>query len=127
MKRLETTARPNRRPGKIYLKPGHSPLDWARLKSSGKDLRGDVPDEVYRMGCRITREELSKHNTKTDCWTSLNGRVYNITPYLDFHPGGVPQIMRAAGKDGTQLFNEYHHWVNDSMMLDKCAVGILVP
>lgn len=35
--------------------------------------------------------------------------------------------MRAAGKDGTQLFNEYHPWVNHSMMLDKCAIGVLVP
>jgi cytochrome b involved in lipid metabolism len=36
----------------------------------------------------------------------LVGKVYNITPYLDFHPGGVPELMRGAGKDGTQLFDE---------------------
>ena len=40
------------------------------------------------------------------CMSLLTGRVYNITPYMDFHPGGVPELMRAAGKDGTKLFDE---------------------
>ena len=34
------------------------------------------------------------------------GKVYNITPYLEYHPGGIPEIMKGAGKDGTQLFDE---------------------
>lgn len=34
------------------------------------------------------------------------GRVYNITPYLEYHPGGIPEIMRGVGKDGTDLFDE---------------------
>lgn len=46
------------------------------------------------------------------------GRVYNITPYLEYHPGGIPELMQAAGKDGTHLFDEveeiinkmFHHW-----------------
>ena len=42
---------------------------------------------------------------------SLPGRVYNLTHYTDFHPGGVPELMRAAGKDGTQLFDEVP-WLN---------------
>ena len=36
----------------------------------------------------------------------VSGKVYNITPYLNYHPGGVDELMRAAGKDGTQLFDE---------------------
>jgi cytochrome b involved in lipid metabolism len=32
--------------------------------------------------------------------------VYNITPYLKFHPGGVDELMRVAGRDGTKLFSE---------------------
>lgn len=32
--------------------------------------------------------QVSKHRTSQDCWVVLNGEVYDITTYLDFHPGG---------------------------------------
>ena len=34
------------------------------------------------------------------------GRVYNMTPYLEYHPGGIPEIMRGVGRDATDLFDE---------------------
>lgn len=40
-------------------------------------------------------------------------QVYNITHYLRFHPGGVPLLLKVAGKDGTALFNKYHAWVSN--------------
>lgn len=119
---LETTTRANRNLAKVALQPGHSPLDWARLKSSS-NLRGPIPDSPLAQCGRISKKELQKHTSRQDAWTVLAGKVYNITPYLDFHPGGVQQLMRAAGKDGTQLFMQFHSWVNFDMMLDKFVVG----
>ncbi|CAO3699120.1 hypothetical protein CU097_004662 [Rhizopus azygosporus] len=106
---------------KVMLEPGHSPLDWANLKASGKDLRG-VPEL-----CRVTLDELKKHKSPEDAWTAIQGKVYNITPYLKFHPGGVKDLMRVAGRDGTRLFMLTHSWVNTDYLLDKCLVGFLVP
>lgn len=57
---------------------------------------------------------------------ALNGKVYNVTPYAAFHPGGIPELMRGAGRDGTQLFGEVHPWVNYETMLTACLVGLLV-
>jgi cytochrome b involved in lipid metabolism len=54
------------------------------------------------------------------------GRVYNITPYLPFHPGGKGEILRGAGRDSEKLFIEVHSWVNWDAMLGECLVGILV-
>ncbi len=48
----------------------------------------------------ITREQLSKHNTRKDCWTCINGIVYDITEFINEHPGGS-SIMKIAGQDGT--------------------------
>ena len=36
----------------------------------------------------------------------LLGRVYNVTPYMEYHPGGEEELMKGAGADGTNLFNE---------------------
>ena len=44
--------------------------------------------------------EVAEHRTREDAWSVFNGKVYNITPYLHFHPGGVGELMRAAGRDG---------------------------
>ncbi|KAF8485954.1 cytochrome b5 [Russula ochroleuca] len=105
---------------KVVLAPGHSPLDWAALKSSGADLRSGVTSLT-----RIPPSVLRLHNKRDDAWAAFNGKVYNITPYLDFHPGGE-ELMRVAGRDGTKLFSLTHAWVNVDFMLDACLVGFLV-
>ncbi|KAI9342462.1 hypothetical protein DFJ73DRAFT_661498 [Zopfochytrium polystomum] len=108
---------------KIRLEPGHSQMDWTRLKSSGADLRGGV--SAIR---RYTLAEVKQHKTKDDCWMAIAGKVYNVTQYLKFHPGGVGQLMRGAGSDATQLFMKVHSWVNYEHLLgDACLVGYLVP
>ena len=57
---------------------------------------------------------------------ALDGKVYNITAYIPFHPGGEKELLRGAGKDGTKLFGATHPWVNVEGMLGECLVGILV-
>jgi cytochrome b involved in lipid metabolism len=114
-------AKPSKKREKVALAPGHSPLDWAALKSSGQDLRG--VDTLMRIPPSI----LKQHNKRDDAWSAFNGKVYNITPYLPFHPGGEKELMRVAGRDGTKLFATTHSWVNVDFMLDQCLVGFLIP
>ncbi|KAK6347316.1 hypothetical protein TWF696_007387 [Orbilia brochopaga] len=105
---------------KVILTPGHSPLDWANHQRS-------LPFVPLR---RITPDELATHGARKNSakvyWTVLEGRVYDITPYLPYHPGGEKELLRVAGKDGTKLFNLTHSWVNWDNMLRGCEVGILV-
>lgn len=58
---------------------------------------------------------------------ALEGKVYNVSAYLPFHPGGEREVLRGAGKDATALFMKVHPWVNISNMLNECLIGILVP
>ena len=97
-------------------------MDWVRLTKSGKDLAGTGGKVL-----QVTKSELKKHNKRSDAWLALNGIVYNVTPYMDFHPGGWDELIRGAGKDATILFNKYHQWVNYESMLSACLVGKLVP
>jgi hypothetical protein len=107
--------------GKILLSPGHSPMDWAAL-SRNSDLAG-VPNLQ-----RVTPSQLKTMTGRKGkpAWSSYHGKVYNITPYLPFHPGGEPELMKAAGRDGGKLFMEVHPWVNWEGMMGSCVVGILV-
>ncbi|XP_035223745.1 cytochrome b5 reductase 4-like isoform X2 [Stegodyphus dumicola] len=105
---------------KVALKPGHSLMDWIRFTHSCKDLAatgGKCLD--------VSSRELAKHNSKEDAWIALKGKVYNITHYLEYHPGGEDELMRGAGRDATDLFNQVHRWVNAESMLQKCFVGVL--
>lgn len=54
----------------------------------------------------MTKKELAKHNKIDDIWLSIRGRVYNVTEYIPFHPGGPEELMRAAGIDATSLFDQ---------------------
>ncbi|KAL8846412.1 MAG: hypothetical protein Q9221_008493 [Calogaya cf. arnoldii] len=124
---LPTSARPSK---KVQLSPGHSPLDWAHLTShppSSTFLRGaDVPPGLIRVPPSL----LKYHNGRKgkDAWGVWQGKVYNLTPYKNFHPGGVDELMKGAGreKDGERLFLEVHPWVNWENMLGECMVGILI-
>ncbi|KAM6893370.1 cytochrome b5 reductase 4 [Xenentodon cancila] len=103
---------------KVVLKPGHSLMDWIRFAKSEKDLTG-----LRGRLIEVTQQELQKHNTREDCWTCIRGMVYNVTPYMDYHPGGEEELMKAAGIDGTDLFDQVHRWVNYESMLKECLVG----
>ncbi|XXH03002.1 hypothetical protein Hte_009392 [Hypoxylon texense] len=120
------SSRPAKPSRKVVLDPGRSPLDWARLANSpAADLRNLGPGAPY---LRVTPSMLKRQTGRKgkDAWTALGGRVYNITPYLPFHPGGEPELLRAAGRDGTKLFGEIHPWVNYENMLASCMIGLLV-
>lgn len=111
---------------KVILEPGYSPLDWAALAAKpNNQLRGaGMPPGLLR----VTPSMLKTQNGRKgrDAWTSYQGRIYNISPYLPYHPGGKGELLRGAGKDSAKLFQEIHPWVNWDGILGECLVGILV-
>ncbi len=63
------------------------------------------------------------HFSSLNCFYS---QVYDVTAYMPFHPGGVPELMLGVGRDGSELFDEVHRWVNFESMLASCFVGNLL-
>ncbi|KAF7633712.1 Cytochrome b5 heme-binding domain-containing protein [Meloidogyne graminicola] len=101
---------------KVPLKPGRGLLDWIRLSNAGRMT-------PYPPARSVDHNELSRHDSEHDCWILLFDTVYDVTRYMEFHPGGIPQLMRAAGTDATEIFNEIHRWVNYKNMLKNCVIG----
>lgn len=52
--------------------------------------------------------EVAKHSTPADCWTAVNGKVYNLTQWINKHPGGSKAIIYMCGIDGSKGFNGQH-------------------
>jgi alkylation response protein AidB-like acyl-CoA dehydrogenase len=57
---------------------------------------------------RITREEVAKNNTEDSLWLIVDARVYDLTDFLDAHPGGASVLTQVAGTDATTAFYNLH-------------------
>ena len=56
----------------------------------------------------ITMAEVAQHNSPSDCWSAIDGKVYNLTQWINKHPGGPTVIKSLCGKDGSAGFNGQH-------------------
>ena len=70
-----------------------------------------------------TVSEVNIHNKITDCWIIINSRVYNVTNYIEDHPGGQDKILEFAGKDASEAFEHVNHSSNAYNILDKYFIG----
>eukprot|EP00035_Acanthoeca_spectabilis_P020240 m.431825 g.431825 ORF g.431825 m.431825 type:complete len:85 (-) comp17351_c0_seq1:2530-2784(-) len=56
----------------------------------------------------IAMSEVARHKSKDDCWVAIDGKVFDVTKFLDDHPGGKKAILIYAGKDATEQFMMMH-------------------
>ncbi|MBU0660871.1 cytochrome b5 domain-containing protein [Patescibacteria group bacterium] len=71
----------------------------------------------------ISLSDIQKHNTKEDCWTAIDGKVYDISPYIAL---GVhkPVIVKGCGIDSSAMFAR-DHGESDRMLLPDYYIGEL--
>ena len=70
----------------------------------------------------ITLAEVAEHNDEDDCWIVVDGKVYDITKYLKFHPGGEAPVAWAGKPDASEVFSIFH----DASVLAKRGEKYLV-
>ncbi|GJE91365.1 glyoxylate dehydrogenase [Phanerochaete sordida] len=56
----------------------------------------------------LTGPEVAKHNGRDSCWIIVHGKVYDVTDFLDEHPGGSRIILKYAGQDATEAYEPIH-------------------
>ncbi|KAJ4840690.1 hypothetical protein Tsubulata_035801 [Turnera subulata] len=68
-------------------------------------------------------DEVAKHNKSNDCWLIISGKVYDVTSFMDEHPGGVDILVASTGKDATIAFDDVGHKDATRELLKQYLVG----
>ncbi|KAG9241404.1 acyl-CoA dehydrogenase-like protein [Calycina marina] len=56
----------------------------------------------------ITRDEVAKHNSEDSLWIVIDSKVYDLTDFVDAHPGGESVLRQVAGQEATEAFYNLH-------------------
>jgi uncharacterized membrane protein len=79
---------------------------WAAEYADARD--GRATEAAAEAGTVIPMSEVIRHATGADCWTVIDGTVYDLTEWVRAHPGGVTPILTLCGTDGTSSFATQH-------------------
>lgn len=73
----------------------------------------------------LTRAEVAKHNTEDSLWCIIDHRVYDLTDFVDAHPGGSVVLTQVAGKDATADFYNLHRQEVLEKYRDQLCIGTI--
>jgi len=62
-----------------------------------------------------TMDQVKANNSSASCWSVIDGNVYDLTRWINSHPGGAGAIKGLCGIDGTQEFNRQHYGQRDPL------------
>ena len=55
-----------------------------------------------------TMAQVRANDSASSCWSLIGGSVYDLTRWINSHPGGSGAIVGICGRDGTASFNSRH-------------------
>ncbi|KAK0180039.1 hypothetical protein PV327_005722 [Microctonus hyperodae] len=73
-----------------------------------------------------TRAEVATHKENRETWMIIHHNVYDVTGFLDEHPGGEEVLLDQAGKDSTEAFEDVGHSSDARQMMEPYKIGELV-
>ena len=82
--------------------------DIPTVKVSTSTFSGSTPTSMQKTSGLYSKADVLSHNSKSDCWLIINSNVYNVTSYINKHPGGAFAIISYCGKDATEPFTKIH-------------------
>jgi cytochrome b involved in lipid metabolism len=72
-----------------------------------------------------TLEELSKHNTTESLWMCVDNNIYDVTEFVEKHPGGKKPILNYSGTDASAKFQSIYKHL-ESPVIDDLMKTMLI-
>lgn len=89
--------------------------------SEGLGRGEEKPVTYYRLS------EVAKRNSAKEIWLVIHGRVYDVTRFLNEHPGGEEVLLEQAGADASESFEDVGHSSDAREMLKQYYIGDVHP
>ncbi|XP_055311470.1 cytochrome b5 [Sitodiplosis mosellana] len=70
--------------------------------------------------------EIAKHNSNQSSWIVIHNNIYDVTKFLNEHPGGEEVLLEQAGKDASESFEDVGHSTDAREMMQRYKVGEVI-
>ena len=97
-------------PGEVLRGPAPTPAAPAPTPAAPAATPTPSPTPTVEVTTQAgyTMAKVKENNSSASCWSVINGNVYNLTQWINSHPGGPSVIRGLCGVDGTSSFNGKH-------------------
>jgi cytochrome b involved in lipid metabolism len=86
-------------------------------------LNSQASSEEIKLN-KYTMQDVANHHKLDDCWTIINGNVYDITSYVPIHAGGE-EILQSCGLDSTNVFMGIDSKTKAPRQFSEYLIGVL--
>lgn len=81
-----------------------------------------IPPSLFT---KLTLSQVARHKTASSCWMVIDSKVYDVTSFLQEHPGGDDILVDSSGRDATREFEDVGHSGDARAQLKELFVGDL--
>ena len=87
---------------------GPAPVATPVVSAKPTPAASASPTPEVTTASAYTMAKVKENNSATSCWSVINGKVYDLTKWINSHPGGSSAIKGLCGTDGTSSFTAQH-------------------
>ncbi len=115
--------------GNQVIAPTTTAGDTGSAPTTSTDTTSGTSTDTTGGGDTVTSysmADVATHKDGTSCWTVINGGVYDVTSWINQHPGGPDAILSLCGKDGSSTFtNQHEGQMRPEQELAGFKIGVL--